>query len=93
MVGRSSFQGLFGYKSKCRQADTFGKEVNETDIVSGVNDFIEALRKEGVLVTVFSFDVLHTSIYEIYIRVCMILTQMLCISFRQSDGEGNTSLK
>ena len=49
MVGSSSFQRLLSYKSKCGQADTFSKEVNETDIVSGVNDFIEAERKEGTL--------------------------------------------
>ena len=81
MVGRSSFLGLFGYKSKCRQVDTFGKEVNETDIVIGVNDFIEALRKEGALISLFSFNVLHTSIYEIYIRVCIIDIHRMCISF------------
>ncbi|HRN74045.1 MAG TPA: hypothetical protein PLM81_13030, partial [Ginsengibacter sp.] len=80
-VGRSSFLGLFGYKSKCRQADTFGKELNETDIVSRVNDFIEAERKEGALISVFSFIVLDTSIYEIYVRVCIIFIYRMCISF------------
>ena len=81
MVGRSSFLELFGYKSKFGQADTFGKELNETDIVSGVNDFIEAERKEGALISVFSFNVLHTSIYEIYIRVCIVDIHRMCISF------------
>ena len=81
MVGSSSFQRLLSYKSKCRQADTFGKEVNETDIIIRGNDLIESQRKESALVTVFSFDVLHTSIYENYVRVRIIFTHRVCISF------------